>query len=78
MNYEDPQQIEIEEDVWSKFGEGWRRKGDEEVGEKWRRSGAAADDGPVIGNVWTGRQMNRQQDKGKKKREERKRECDGG
>ena len=33
--------------MWSKFGEGWRRKGGVEVGEKWRRNGSAADDRPV-------------------------------
>jgi hypothetical protein len=27
--------------VWSKFDEGWKRKGGVEMGEKWRRSGAA-------------------------------------
>ena len=40
---EDPQQLEVEEDVWSKFGEGWKRKGGVEVGEKWRRIRAVAE-----------------------------------
>jgi hypothetical protein len=34
-----PQQLEVEEDVWSKFDEGWKRKGGVEVGEKRWRSG---------------------------------------
>jgi hypothetical protein len=37
----------VEEDVWSKFGEGWKGKGGVEVGEKWWRSRAAADGRPV-------------------------------
>jgi hypothetical protein len=37
----------VEEDVWSKFGEGWKRKGGVEVGEKWWRNEAAADGRPV-------------------------------
>ena len=45
---EDPQQLEVEEDVWSKFGEGWKRKGGEEVAEKWWRSGAVTDGRPVV------------------------------
>jgi hypothetical protein len=28
----------VEEGVWSKFGEGWKRKGGVEVGEMWWRS----------------------------------------
>ena len=44
---EDPQQLEVEDDVWSKFGEGWRRKGGEKVAEKWWRIAAVADGRPV-------------------------------
>ena len=36
--------------MWSKFGEGWKRKGGVEVGEKWRRHRAVADGRPVVGS----------------------------
>ena len=56
--------------MWSKFGEGWKRKGGVEVGEKWRRNGSAADDRPFVGKLSTGRRTVRRQNK--KKKEERK------
>jgi hypothetical protein len=37
--------------VWSKFDEGWKRKGGVEMGEKWRRSGAADVGRPVDRDV---------------------------
>jgi hypothetical protein len=37
--------------VWSKFDEGWKRKGGVEVGEKWRRSGGGVDGRPVDRDV---------------------------
>ena len=66
---EDPQQLEVEENVWSKFGEGWKRKGGEKVSEKWWRSGAVADDRSVVGRCRTvdGRTVGKQKER--KKRE---------
>ena len=39
--------VEVVDVVVSNFHEGWEKKGGVEVGEKWKRSRAAADGQPV-------------------------------
>ena len=65
--------------MWSKFDEGWKRKGGVEVGEKWRRSRSAADDRPVVGKSSTGRRMGRRQiqERGEERKGEGKKMSDG-
>ena len=41
--------VEVVDVVVSNFHEGWERKGGVKVGEKWKRTRAAADGRPVDG-----------------------------
>jgi hypothetical protein len=64
--------------VWSKFDEGWKRKGGVEVGEKRWRSGGGVDGRPVDRDV--DRSTNDQNVRVKGEKEERrwKGKCFGG
>ena len=74
---EDSQQLEVEENVWSKFGEGWERKGGEEVAEKWWRRGVVPDGLSVVGMCRPVDERTVGKLKERKKREKREGENDG-
>jgi hypothetical protein len=64
--------------VWSKFGEGWKRKGGVEVGENGWRSEAADAGRPVDRDVDRSTDDQKQKVKGEEEERKGKGKCFGG